>query len=110
MPTDFNWRFHPYRQFRHDVPDSRRHFKTEGTFGSRSPDHGHCIDFGLKSGFWSKYKFITTTDYSAPGCETPVGNVSSSEELTEQFSSELQRPFGRRFLLSHEQLSLGCVA
>src|SRR5258707_14509356 len=81
MPTDFNWRFDRYRQFRHDVPDSRRHFKTEGAFGSRSPNHGHCLDFGLKSGFWSKYKFITTTDYSAAGCETPVENVRISEEL-----------------------------
>lgn len=82
MPTDFNWHFHAYRRFRHDLPDSRGHFKTEGAFGSRSPDHGHCIDFGRKSGFWSKCKFITTTDYSPAGSETPVENVRISEELT----------------------------
>lgn len=82
MLTGFNWHFHAYRRFRNDLPDSRRHFKTERAFGSRSPDHGHCIDFGGKSGFWSKYKFITTTDDSPTGCETPVENVRISEELT----------------------------
>jgi len=100
MLTGFNWHFHAYRRFRNDLPDSRRHFKTERAFGSRSPDHGHCIDFGGKSGFWSKYKFITTTDYSPAGCETPVENVRISEELTVNNSvATTPAAFGRRFRL-----------